>query len=109
MAQGAGKHQPAPTVANTKECAIPAPIERKSYRTNWGTGDALNARRRNSSANRAGQQSAAIDRWQKTAQWGLIAAIAARFVKIRHHGAPRRRNEAPRRKSWSKQSAPEFV
>ena len=86
MAQGAGKHQPAPTVTNTKECAIPAPIERKSYRANWKAGDALNARRRNSSANRAGQQSAAIDRCQKTAQWGLIAAIAARFVKIRHHG-----------------------
>lgn len=86
-----------------------SPIERKSYRTDWEAGDALNARRRNSSANRAGQQSAAIDRWQKTAQWGLIAAIAARFVKIRHHGAPRRRNEAPPRKSWSKQSAPEFV
>lgn len=71
------------------------PIERKSYRANWKAGDALNARRRNSSANCAGQQSATIDRWQKTAQWGLIAAIAAHFVKIRHHGAPRRRNEAP--------------
>ena len=62
-------------------------IERKGYRANWKAGDALNARRRNSLANRAGQQSAAIDRWQKTARWGLITAIAARFVKIRHHGA----------------------
>lgn len=73
-------------------------IERKSYRTDWEAGDALNARRRNSSANRAGQQSAAIDRWQKTARWGLIAAIAAHFVKIRHHGAPQCRNETPRRR-----------
>ena len=86
-----------------------SPIERKSYRANWKAGDALNDRRRNSSANCAGQQSATIDRWQKTARWGPIAAITAHFVKIRHHGAPRRRNEAPPRKSWSKQSAPEFV
>ncbi|WP_418349894.1 hypothetical protein [Slackia isoflavoniconvertens] len=75
-----------------------SPIERKSYRTDWGAGDALNARRRNSSANRAGQQSAAIDRWQKTARWGLIAAIAAHIVRIRHNGASQRRNETPQEK-----------
>ena len=63
------------------------PIERKSYRANWKAGDALNARHQSPSANYAGQQSATIGRWQKTARWGLIAAIAAHFVKIRHHGA----------------------
>lgn len=99
MAQGVRKASARAGSNEYEGVRDPSPIERKSYRTDWGAGDALNARRRNSLANRAGQQSAAIDRWQKTAQWGLIAAIAARFVKIRYHGAPRRRNKAPRRRS----------
>lgn len=96
MAQGVQKASAHADSNEYERVRDSSPIERKSYRAYWKAGDALNDRRRNSSANCAGQQSATIDRWQKPhdgAPLRRLQLILSKYATMGPLGAATKRPE----------------